>query len=619
MRKIIFSVLLIILFFAIFNTAQIKAGDRNVLIERFTSSTCVPCRNYNPTLEAFLNASDPERVSNISYHMNWPAPGNDPMYHFNPTDNTTRRTLYGVNAIPDWFADGTRIPIDNSIPVTATNLQNAFNSRTNVLSPVTIVVSETINGSNVNVKAEIHCEGLIANPNVTVQFAVIEKIVYYNGTNGETNYTYVMRKLLPSASGTVLTLLPGDIVNLEYNYVMDGAWNPSLIRNMVFVQAAPTEILNCAYPTLNFNLVSSPGFKIVLPGQTGNGSFELKIPSVAGGYTAPVTFTHEIIPANAGISVNYPSGNTISSFPGTLNVNVSSSASVPVGEYQIVFTGTNSNGKYHKTIVNYLVGKNYVSVRNSRPLLSFKVDGNAYTSGRAFSWDLNSSHTLEAVSPQTFGNTRYKFDSWSNGGSQIQTINIGTTISDYYANYKTQYRLLGTIEPSGLPVTISSNGSFLDSASNNDITVSAYQVQFNGKTYYFNRWEGTGSGSYSGSNHTASITMNSFILQKAVFDTVDVGISNYSSVIPDKFALFQNYPNPFNPVTNIKFDIPKSTSASIIVYDMLGQEKAVLVNEVLTPGSYQYSFNASAFPSGIYYYRIKTDDFTEVRKMLLIK
>ena len=613
MRKIIFSLFIfIVLIFSDFNS--LKAGDRKILVERFTSSTCYPCALANPTLESFLNSSDPEKIANISYHMNWPAPGNDPMYLINPTDNNARRTMYGVNSIPDWFFDGVL-----NVGTTTSELQAAYNQRTNILSPVTIVVSELVNGSNVTVKAEIHCEGLLSNPNVTVQFAVIEKVVYYNGTNGESNYTYVMRKLLPTSNGTLLTLLPGDNVSLEYSYVMDGAWNPALIKNMVFVQASPIEILNCAQPTLNFNLVSSPGFKVVLPEQTGNGTFELKIPSVASGYTSPVSFTHEVIPANAGIIVSYPSGNTISSFPGTLNANVTSNASVPVGEYQIVFTGTSTSGKTHKTIVNYLVGKNYVTVRNTRPLLSYKVDGIAFTSGRAFSWNLNSTHTLEAVSPQTFGNTRYKYDNWSNGGPQIQTISVSTSTSEYYANYKSQYRLLGSVEPSGLPVTVSNSGSFLDSASSNNITVSAQQVQFNGKTYYFNHWVGTGSGSYTGPNTTAAITMNGFILQKAVFDTVDVGISNYSSVIPDKFALYQNYPNPFNPTTKIKFDIAKSSATSVIIYDMLGQETATLVNEVLAPGSYQYSFTASNLPSGIYYYSIKTDEFTQVRKMILIK
>lgn len=604
-----------ILFISVLPSENVNAGDRKVLTERFTSSTCVPCRIYNPTLENFLNTTDPEKVTNISYHMNWPAPGNDPMYHINVADNSARRTLYGVNSIPDWFFDGARVQPDGGVGP----LQAAFNQRTNLLSPVTIIVTDVFNGTNVTVKAEVHCEGLIANPNVTIQFAVIEKIVYYNGTNGETNYTYVMRKLLNSPDGTRVTLLPGNKVSIEYSYVMDPVWNPALIYNMVFVQENTREILNCAMPTTNFNLVSSPGFKYVELGQSGNATFNLKIPSVASGFNSPVTFTYEVSPANAGISAAFPGGNIISNFPDSLNASVSSTAGVPAGEYKIIFTGTSASGKIHKTYVNYLVGKNYYTVSNSRPQLLFKVDNVSYSGPRAFSWDINSTHTLEATSPQTFGNNRYVFNNWSNGGTQIQTITAGTSVSSYTPFYKAQYRLLGQVLPTGLPVTISNSGSFLDSASTNNITVSAQQVQHNGKTYYFNRWEGTGSGSYTGTNSVAPITMNGFILQKAIYDTIDVGISNYNSLIPDKFALYQNYPNPFNPVTNIKFDIARTSMAFLIIFDMLGKEVVTLVNQNLAPGSYQYSFNASNFPSGIYYYKVKTAEFTEIKKMILLK
>ena len=613
MKKIISSLFVLLMFISL-NIDKANAGDRMILVERFTSSTCYPCALANPTLEAFLQSADPNKITNLSYHMNWPAPGNDPMYLINPNDNNARRTLYGVNSIPDWFFDGVI-----NVATSQSALQSAYNQRTDLLSPVSIVVEETINGNQVTVKADVYCEGLISNPNVTLQFAVIEKVVYYNGPNGETNYHYVMRKLLPSAQGTSIALMPGNKVTHEYTYTMDPAWNPSLISNLVFVQASPIEILNAAYKTLNFNLVSSPGFKIVEQGVSGSGNFQVKIPRVADGYTAPVTFTAEVIPATPGISVTFTGGNTISTFPGTLDVNVTSTSGVPVGEYQIVFTGTNGSGVTHKTFTNYLVGKNYVTVGNSRPALTFKVDGEIFNSSRAFSWNLNSSHTIEAISPQTFGNTRYIYDNWSNGGAQTQTININTTTSSYTANYRPQYRLLGSVSPSGLPVTVNGSGSYLDSASNNDITLSALQVTHNGKTYYFSSWEGTGSGSYTGPNPVANITMNGFILQKAIFDTIDVGISNYNSQIPEKFSLYQNYPNPFNPVTNIKFDIAKATNTSILIYDMLGKEISSLVNQVLSPGSYQYSFNAANFPSGIYYYRIKTNEFTDIRKMILLK
>lgn len=91
------------------------------------------------------------------------------------------------------------------------------------------------------------------------------------------------------------------------------------------------------------------------------------------------------------------------------------------------------------------------------------------------------------------------------------------------------------------------------------------------------------------------------------------------SVIPDEYELNQNYPNPFNPTTKIRFDIPKIGFVSLRIYDMLGREVAVLVNEQLSAGSYIFDFDGSYLSSGLYYYRIETGDYSQVRKMILMK
>jgi len=83
--------------------------------------------------------------------------------------------------------------------------------------------------------------------------------------------------------------------------------------------------------------------------------------------------------------------------------------------------------------------------------------------------------------------------------------------------------------------------------------------------------------------------------------------------------LLQNYPNPFNPTTKISFDVPKTGFVSLKVYDVLGKEVANLVNGVRNPGSYIVDFNASHLSSGVYFYRIEAGEFTQVKKMLLIK
>jgi photosystem II stability/assembly factor-like uncharacterized protein len=121
--------------------------------------------------------------------------------------------------------------------------------------------------------------------------------------------------------------------------------------------------------------------------------------------------------------------------------------------------------------------------------------------------------------------------------------------------------------------------------------------------------------------------LNAFLVgaDEYIFRTTDGGgqiyayVKKESETLPKLFFLSQNYPNPFNPSTRINFDISKTSSVKLIVYDILGREVAILVNEKLKPGSYEYEWDGSEFASGVYFYRLITDEFTETRKMVLLR
>jgi len=109
----------------------------------------------------------------------------------------------------------------------------------------------------------------------------------------------------------------------------------------------------------------------------------------------------------------------------------------------------------------------------------------------------------------------------------------------------------------------------------------------------------------------------------AIFSTTDGGgqvwVNNTSENIPINYFLSQNYPNPFNPSTTIKFALPKAADVKVAVYDITGKELEVLVNERLHSGTYQTIWNGERFSSGVYFYKIQTDDFVQSKRMLLIK
>ena len=103
--------------------------------------------------------------------------------------------------------------------------------------------------------------------------------------------------------------------------------------------------------------------------------------------------------------------------------------------------------------------------------------------------------------------------------------------------------------------------------------------------------------------------------------TISASASSITQIneIAAGFKISQNYPNPFNPSTKINFAIPKSSQVVLKIYDNNGKEVSTLVNARLNAATYETEWNASDVNSGVYYYRIQADNFTETRKMLLIK
>jgi hypothetical protein len=100
-----------------------------------------------------------------------------------------------------------------------------------------------------------------------------------------------------------------------------------------------------------------------------------------------------------------------------------------------------------------------------------------------------------------------------------------------------------------------------------------------------------------------------------------IGIKQSGTNIPGSFMLHQNYPNPFNPATKIRFNLPENSNGivQLIIYDILGREISVLVNSILSPGTYEVVWNASGFSSGVYFYTLRTGDYSETKKMVLTK
>jgi hypothetical protein len=101
--------------------------------------------------------------------------------------------------------------------------------------------------------------------------------------------------------------------------------------------------------------------------------------------------------------------------------------------------------------------------------------------------------------------------------------------------------------------------------------------------------------------------------------TGNVGIQNISTEIPSEYSLSQNYPNPFNSMCNVQFTMHNAGNVKLVVYDIQGREVQTLVNERLQPGTYETTFDGSRLNSGVYFSKLTLGDFSETKRMTLIK
>jgi hypothetical protein len=115
--------------------------------------------------------------------------------------------------------------------------------------------------------------------------------------------------------------------------------------------------------------------------------------------------------------------------------------------------------------------------------------------------------------------------------------------------------------------------------------------------------------------------MDGWYVDNVKISVYDVGTDVAERVddLPLEFSLLQNYPNPFNPNSDIRYQIAEFRMVRLAVYDLLGREVAVLVNEKKAPGTYQVRFDATGLPSGVYFYRMQAGSYTETKRMLLVR
>ena len=358
-------------------------------------------------------------------------------------------------------------------------------------------------------------------------------------------------------------------------------------------------------------------------GNNDSAIITVKVPDVRAPYTDRVRFTASIdtLPLSGSITLTFVNGrDSLTSYPDSVYLRVRTIGNVTPRLYVLTIEGRGSNGvPVHRRVVNLLVNSSYLVIGTNREgIAQFKVNGVSYYTTQTLVFPNSSVVTVQAVSPRTIGANRYVYLSWSDNGDTTHNVTITNNMT-LTAFYKIQFRL-----------TISSSightfggGIYYDSAQTFIFGPTSLFVDTLGARYRFRGWDGAGNGSYTSPDSTGNDSIVSWFMSTPIFETARwqnlIGIENLGSEIPKEYKLYQNFPNPFNPFTTIKFDIIKSENVKVTLYDLLGREVKMLVNEFAKPGKYIITFNFDNLASGVYYYKIVSGEFVDTKKLVILK
>lgn len=601
--------------------------ERKVLLEEFTSSTCGPCAANNPTIDAFVHNKFDSLVA-IKYHMNWPSPGNDPMYLYNPQQANDRRFYYGVNAVPHVIMDGI---VNPSYPYSnPPSLPNAFYPRKNVGTPISLSVIDTrLYGDTIRADVTLQISSQLPAGQYYLRVHAVERHIHYNsppGTNGETDFYDVFRRAYPNSTGTPIPTAPGTYY-FVFKYPLDMAvWVDTLIYTAVFVQNdANKEVLNAAKSRnyLESNYVNN-GFDQPMIGKPvvafdfieSNRNFLIENPqSVLSN-----NFYYELFDGtfpSPGWTINNPDGGiTFSQFTGANGPSFGGTKSVKMDFYS--YSSTGQNDFLYSPVYN---GLNEVD--------SLKFDW-AYAQYSATYVD------RLIVKLSLDGGTTYPHVIFDKSGAQLATA--PNTISSFVPNAN-QWGTFSYALAQVVPVELTSfaakaNGLDVELIWTTSTETNNYGFEIQRKslddyiTVGFVKGNGTTTNQQSYSFTDKGLVEGSYIYRLKQIDYS--GAYHFSNEVevdvngPKVFFIEQNYPNPFNPSTKIRFNLAVNSKVSLKVYNLIGEEVAELLNGQMNAGRQEAEFNASNLNSGIYIYKLEAvgedgSTFISSKKMTLIK
>jgi PKD repeat protein len=674
---------LLVLLLMVAAASPVFGFPKVALVERFTNASCGPCATLNNAwyTSTVRNLRDQGYLHHIVYNVNWPG-ANDPMYLLNAADNMARRGLYGVNSVPWIEVDGETFVRSGNTAVDQANftnlVTNTFNSG---YSPFQVEVqAEIFSGDIIDVLVTVTrdpADTTVLPEAVTLQIGLVETMVSYAnppGSNGETDFPDVCRKMLDDASGTSLTVpAPGESVTTSVLYipspeaqgvvdfgqvsilaflqdnqtreVFQSTIEPTTFTDSIHAAFRATETVGAAPLMVTFEDLSSPASARPITSWQwdldGDGSVDSTAPEPSWTYSTPGAYT-VVLTVGDGVDSHTTTRQdfvfAVSNQADILVVNGIEYQTYPA-EMESFYDGSAISGSHQVDVWDLFADQGYDYLAN--PSVSQVVS----MSRRIPDSVLQLYRTVIWVGNNYSGDLDYYdgaqvLDYVGGGGNFILATRLG---GSFLTSAIRQYCGITAVTPDRTVTQLQAQDSNLVNMSTTgtnslvhlvvlgaaseavpifiDPTVPSYTAGFRLQK------QGEGTFIYVAGRPYRYNTSSSYQNYNYMLDNWTGGVSGVGdepNLMNRPVVLMQNQPNPFNPSTVIRFSLEDAGHVSLKVYDAAGRRVRTLVNDTRTPSEYSVTWDGrddagAGVAAGVYLYRLETAQGTETRRMVLVK
>jgi hypothetical protein len=632
--------------FIVFQVAAIAVfaqAPRMILAEEFTQASCGPCAQQNPFFNSLCDGNS-DKIIGLHYQVSWP--GVDPMNAENATQVASRVSYYGVGSVPYAFMDGVAQAGSSYTGAPYNWTQTAIDNEFAVTSPFTLAVSHTISSAYDSIFISITitaAQNYSQTSTPILQVAVVERDILFTaapGSNGETDFHWVMRRMLPSPSGTQLATSWTNGQTQTLNMSAPLAWylrNVNQIGVVAFIQNNATKSVlqtNYSPPLAPVPAVNDAALNVVtVPAATCNPVS----PTIALRNTGTATLTSVVIEYQYDVPVDW-FYNLTNSYSWTGNLAPNNSVIVPLppsvqtpGQHKLSANATLPNGNIDLNPNN--------SIKHSVNFIAFQSPGSSVYAGQDFQvttfppadWFMNNpdngatwtrypsaggfGNSTASARMNLYGSPNGQIDELFMPTADLQWVSPGVmlTFSVAYAQKTTQN--------DRLQVQVSTNcGSTWTTVYDKSGTTLSTHAPYTGL------WAPTASDwrsdtvtldSYAGNNDVQikfKVTSNAG--NNLYLD--DVNLQFVTGITQqDLSAGVDVYPNPSSGMVNVNIDSDDMRNVQISIYNSLGE--MVTRKEIGNTGRGLYPLNLSELGAGNYVVQVMTDKGSIIRKITLNK